>query len=101
MTTKEQLRAFFDSMDDDKKAIAYDAIDEYCVFTERLNHLKTLPYIRTSKKDPARQELTPAAKLIKEYSNVIDAKRKTLLMILYRSEATAADELLEKLAEFE
>ena len=50
---------------------------------------------------PEMQRLTPAAKLIKEYSQVLDAKRKTLLMILYRIENSAADELLAKLREFE
>jgi hypothetical protein len=39
--------------------------------------------------------------LIKEYSQVLDAKRGTLLRILYRVESSAADELLSKLAEFE
>ena len=41
------------------------------------------------------------AKLIKEYSQVMDAKRGTLLRILYRVENSAADELLAKLSEFE
>ena len=48
-----------------------------------------------------KQELTPAAKLIKEYSQAVDNKRKVLLMILYRVESSAADELLAKLSEFE
>jgi hypothetical protein len=45
--------------------------------------------------------LTPAAKLIREYSQAVDAKRKTLLMILYRVENTAADELENILKQFE
>lgn len=101
MATKEELRAFFELVDEDKRQFALDTIDEYCFFTERIAELKKLPYIRVNKKDPQRQELTPAAKLIKEYSQVIDAKRKTLLTILYRVENSAADELLSKLAEFE
>ena len=51
--------------------------------------------------NPARQRLTPAAKLIKEYSQVIDAKRGTLLRILNGLDNSAADELLAKLSEFE
>ncbi len=101
MDRKEQLRGYFSIVDDDKRSFAYDTIDEYLFFLERINELRKLPYIRVSKNDPARQELTPAAKLIREYSQAIDAKRKTLLMILYRVESTAADDLLAKLAEFE
>ena len=101
MDRKEQLRSFFANVDEDKRGFAYDTIDEYLFFLDRIDELRKLPYIRISKKDPARQELTPAAKLIREYSHAVDAKRKVLLMILYRVENTAADELLQKLAEFE
>ena len=98
---KQQLYSYFENIDDDKKQFALDTIDEYLFFLDRMRELRALPYIRVSKSNPERQELTPAAKLIKEYSQAIDAKRKTLLMILYRMESSAADELLEKLAEFE
>lgn len=101
MTTKEQLQAFFKNVDDDKKQFAFDTIDEYLFFVERIAELKKLPYIRVDKNNPERQQLTPAAKLIREYSQAVDSKRKTLLMILYRVETSAADELLAKLAEFE
>ena len=101
MARADELKAFFKNVDEDKRQFACDCIDEYCFFIERINELKNLPYIRYDKKNPQRQELTPAAKLIKEYSQAIDNKRKTLLMILYRVESSAADELLAKLAEFE
>lgn len=104
MTTEErrtQLRGFFANVDEDKRSIAYDTIDEYLFFLDRIAELKKLPYIRVSKTNPERQELTPAAKLIREYSQAVDAKRKTLLTILYRVETSAADELLERLAAFE
>ena len=101
MVKKEDLQKFFDSVDEDKKQFAFDTIDEYIFFRDRIAELKKLPYIRIDKSNPARQALTPAAKLIREYSQAIDSKRKTLLMILYRVENSAADELLKKLAEFE
>lgn len=101
MSTKEQLQAFFNNVDEDKKQIAFDTIEEYIFFVDRIAELKKLPYIRVDKKNPERQQLTPAAKLIREYSQAVDAKRKTLLMILYRVENSAADDLLAKLAEFE
>ena len=101
MTQQEQLQKFFENVDEDKKQFAFDAIDEYCFFLDRIKELKKLPYIRYDKKNPQRQQLTPAAKLIKEYSQIVDSKRKTLLMILYKVESSAADELLAKLKEFE
>ena len=101
MDRVEKLRKFFDIVEEDKRQFAYDAIDEYVFFSERIEELKELPYIRIHPNNPQKQELTPAAKLIREYSQAIDAKRKTLLMILYRVENSAADELLNMLKEFE
>lgn len=99
--TREELISYFDIVDEDKRAFAIDTIDEYLFFKEQLDGLRKLPLIRVSKNDPARQVATPAAKLIKECSQVLDAKRGTLLRILYRVENSAADELLSKLREFE
>lgn len=101
MTQQEQLQEFFKNVDEDKKQFAFDCIEEYCFFLDRIKELKELPYIRIDKNNPQKQQLTPAAKLIKEYSQIIDSKRKTLLMILYKVESSAADELLAKLKEFE
>jgi hypothetical protein len=101
MITKKALRAFFDNVDADKRQFAYDTIDEYLFFTQRIAELKKLPFIRVDKRNPERQQLTPAAKLVREYSHAVDAKRKTLLMILYKVENTAADELLNVLKQFE
>lgn len=101
MDRREQLRGYFANVDEDKRSIAFDTIDEYLFFLDRIEELRKLPYIRVHPKDPTRQELTPAAKLIREYSQAVDSKRKTLLTILYRVESSAADDLLAKLAAFE
>lgn len=98
---RKALEQFFDIVDDDKKAFALDTLDEYLYFQQKINELRKLPLIRVDKKNPEKQMVTPAGKLIKDYSNVVDAKRGTLLRILYRVESTAADELLAKLSEFE
>ena len=98
---RETLVKYFDAVDEDKRSFALDTIDEYLFFKNKIDELKKLPLIRISKANPERQQLTPAAKLIKEYSQVLDAKRGTLLRILYRVENSAADELLAKLSEFE
>ena len=98
---REEFEQFFDIVDDDKKAFALDTLDEYLYFKEQIEKLRALPLLRVDKNNPEKQLVTPAGKLIKEYSQVIDAKRATLLRILYRVESTAADELIAKLAEFE
>lgn len=101
MTRDEKLKSFFENVDEDKREFALDTVDEYLFFIDRIAELRELPYIRIDKKNPERQMLTPAAKLIREYSQAVDAKRKTLLMILYRVENSTADELLNVLKQFE
>lgn len=101
MDRKEQLRSYFANIDEDRRELAYDTIEEYLFFLDRIDELRELPFIRVHPKNKQRQELTPAAKLVREYSQAVDAKRKTLLTILYRVENSAADELLKKLEEFE
>lgn len=101
MATADDLKRYFEQVDEDKRTFALDTIDEYIFFKSKIDELKKLPLIRVSKSDPAKQMLTPAGKLIKEYSQVLDAKRGTLLRILYRVESSAADELLSRLVEFE
>ena len=97
----EELKKIFDVLDDDKKPFAYDTLDEYLYFKEKINELRKLPLIRVSKKNPEMQQVTPAGKLIKDYSTVLDAKRATLLRLLYKVESSAAEDLLNKLSEFE
>ena len=101
MVKADELKSFFEMVDEDKRQFAFDTIDEYVYFREKIEELKKLPYIQVSKKNPEMQRLTPAAKLIKEYSQVIDAKRGTLLRILNGIENSAADELFARLKEFE
>lgn len=97
----DELKGYFDIIDDDKKTFALDTLREYIFFCDQVAKLKELPLIRVDKNNPAKQIITPAGKLIKEYSQIIDAKRGTLLRILYRVDNLAADELLAKLADFE
>lgn len=98
---KTELIKLFDVVEEDKRTFALDTLDEYLYFKEELDKLRKLPKIRVSEKNPDKQMITPAGKLIKDYSQIMDAKRGTLLRILYRVESTAADELLQKLSEFE
>lgn len=97
MSDREELLSFFEAVVEDKRKFAEDTIDEYLFFREKIAELQKLPLIAVSKKNPALQKITPAGKQIKDYSQVLDAKRGTLLRILYRTESSAADELAEKL----
>lgn len=99
--TKDELAHYFDIVDEDKRAFALDTLDEYLFFKAKCDELRKLPLLRVSKKNPELQQVTPAGKLLKEYSQQVDAKRGALLRILYRVESTAADDLLAKLADFE
>lgn len=96
-----EIIKLFDAVDEDKRVFAIDALNEYIFFKNKISELQKLDLIRVDKTNPARQMITPAGKLIKDFSNVLDAKRNTLLKILYRVEGSAADELLNRLAEFE
>lgn len=101
MATQDELRAIFDVVDDDTRVFALDTLEEYIFFKNEYNRLHKLPLIRIDKNNPERQQITPAGKLIKDMSNVLDAKRSTLLRILNKVESSAANELMSKLAEFE
>lgn len=101
METAERLKELFAEVDKDKRTFAFDTIDEYVFFQKKVEELKRLPLIRCSIRNPERQQLTPAAKLIKEYSQVIDAKRGTLLRILNGLGGSAAEELFAKISDYE
>lgn len=98
---KEQFEKALDVLGDDVKPLALDALDEYLYFKDQIERLRKMPLIRVSEKNPEKQMVTPAGKLIKDYSNVLDAKRGTLIRLLHRVESSAADELISKLSEFE
>jgi hypothetical protein len=99
--TAEELKELFKDIDKGQREIAFEIIEEMVMFRDRIKQLEKLPYLRVNKNNPEKQQMTPAAKIIKEYSQAVDNKRKTLLMILYRNTTSDADELLKKLAEFE
>lgn len=101
MATEEELRSYFAHVEDDKRQFAFDTIEEYIFYRDKITELMRYPDIEVSKRNPTRIRLTPAAKLRKEYSQILDAKRGTLLRILNQVESSAADDLLAKLSEFE
>lgn len=97
---KTELIKLFDGIDEETREFALDALDEYLYFKGELEKLKKYPLIRVSEKKPEMQKITAAGKLIKDYSQILDAKRATILRIFNRVDTNAADELEKKLSEF-
>ena len=96
-----ELKAIFEKVDADKAAVVAPLLPQVVFIEERLEALRAVPHIRIHPKDPARQEITAAGKQYKELMQSYNNTIKVLLMVLYRTESNAADELLEKLKEFE
>ena len=101
MTRLEQLQEIFSSIDDDKKQVIEPLLSDVAYMEERLAALKALPHIRVDRKNPQRQEATPAFKQWKDMQQQYLNALKVLMTALYRVESDAADELLKKLSEFE
>ena len=101
MTRFEQLQEIFSSIDDDKKQVIEPLLSDVVYMEERLAALKALPHIRVDKKNPMRQETTPAFKQWKDMQQQYLNALKVLMTALYRVESDAADELMRKLSEFE
>lgn len=96
-----ELKAIFEKVDADKAAVVSPLLPQVVFIEERLEALRAVPHIRIHPKNPARQEVTAAGKQYKEYLQQYNNTIKVLLMVLYRTENNAADELLAKLKEFE
>lgn len=96
-----ELKAIFEKVDADKAAVVAPLLPQVVFIEERLEALRAVPHIRIHPKNPARQEITAAGKQYKEYLQQYNNTIKVLLMVLYRTENNAADELLAKLKEFE
>lgn len=96
-----ELKAIFEKVDADKAAVVSPLLPQVVFIEERLEALRAVPHIRFHPKNPARQEITAAGKQYKELMQSYNNTIKVLLMVLYRTENNAADELLQKLKEFE
>lgn len=96
-----ELKAIFEKVDADKAAVVMPLLPQVVFMEQRLEELRHVPHIRIHPKNPARQEITAAGKQYKELMQSYNNTVKVLLMVLYRTESNAADELLAKLKEFE
>lgn len=101
MDRLQQLQEICSNLDDDKRAVIFPLLTEIDFMEGRLAELRKLPHLRVHPKNQERQEITPAGKQYKEtmqsYLNAI----KAVLTALYKTDTSAADELLDRLKEFE
>lgn len=97
----EQLQDICSRLDNDKQAVIQPLLGEIAFMERRLDELRELPHIRTHPKNPARQEITPAGKQYKETMQAYLNAVKVIMTALYKTDTSAADELLERLKEFE
>lgn len=68
MTRKDELSKVFENVDNDKKTLISQVIDEAIFLEERLVELKKLPFIKVHPNDPTLQKQTIAGKQYKELS---------------------------------
>lgn len=101
MERKEKLKEIFEKIDADKREVITPMLDDVIFLEERLAELRKLPTIRYDKRNPAKQEVTPAGKQYKEYMQSYLNAIKVLQMTLYRAGETGESPLLKALREFE
>lgn len=97
----EKLKNIFENVDADKREVITPLLDDVIFLEERLAELRKLPTIRYDKRNPAKQEVTPAGKQYKEYMQSYLNALKVLQMTLYRAGETGESPLLKALREFE
>lgn len=76
MSRAETLHKYFEGLDEGKRAIVDNLIDEAVFLETQLVELKKYPFIRFNPKNPNLQKITAAGKQYREflqtYTNIID-----------------------------
>lgn len=101
MERLQQLEEITNKLEPDRQAMIKPLLADIVFMERRLDELRQLPHIRIHPKNPARQETTPAGKQYKETMQAYLNAVKVIMTALYKTETSAADELLERLKEFE
>lgn len=95
MTRKEELLRVFENVDEGKKLVVINLIDEMVFIEEQLVILKKKPFIKTHPTRPELQKQTAAGKMYKEYMQQYTNVTKELLSVLNREETTEDSPLRE------
>lgn len=76
MTRAEELRTVFSGVDENKRKIVTQLIDEVLYLEKQLTKLKKYPAIKVHPQNPELQKVTAAGKhyreLLQTYTNIID-----------------------------
>ena len=82
MTRKQELLNCFKNVNDEKKTIIINLIDEVVFLESQLLELKKLPMVKVHPKNAELVKPTPASKLYKEFLQQYANAIKTLSMML-------------------
>lgn len=83
---KDDLLNCFKNVNDDKKTIIINLIDEVVFLESQLFELKKLPMVKTHPKNPVLIKPTPASKLYKEFLQQYNNTIKNLSSMLRKDE---------------
>lgn len=101
MSRLSELNDICAKLDPERRTLIIPILTEIVFMEQRLTDLRKLPHLRIHPKNPARQEITPAGKQYKETMQAYLNAIKVVHMAISRQETNAADELMNKLKEFE
>ncbi|MGN1167214.1 MAG: hypothetical protein ACI4S2_12405 [Lachnospiraceae bacterium] len=100
MNRLEELKALFETVEEDKQKLAAQLLEEGEFLERQLQEVRKLPFIKVHPDNPELQKRTEASRLYKEhiqsYCNVI----KILNSILQKNSVEEADEFDEFAADF-
>ena len=100
MDRRKQLDDIFRDVGDDKKQLVDRLLDEVVYLEGQMEELKKLPFLAVHPENPARQKVTPAAKLYKECSQSYMNAIRILAGVLNKVETSAQDDLMSMLEQF-
>lgn len=100
MDRRKQLDEIFRDVDEDKKRLVDRLLDEVVYLEGQMEELKKLPFLAVHPENPARQKVTPAAKLYKECSQSYMNAIRILAGVLNKVETSAQDDLMSMLEQF-
>lgn len=86
MTRKQELLNCFKNVNDDKKTIIINLIDEVVFLESQLLELKKLPMVKVHPKNTELVKPTPASKLYKEFLQQYNNTIKNLSSMLRKDE---------------
>lgn len=95
MERKDELLAVFKDIDEGKRSLVVNLIDDVIYMEQQLDELRKLPFILVKPDNPSRQKPTPAAKLYKETLQQYNNSIKLLCSVLNKTDTEDVSPLRE------